>query len=139
MKISVVVPVMNEEDNVKPLFDNIKEALKGYDFEAVIVDDGSTDTTVQRMKEEADARFRIVVLKKNYGQSTAMAAGISEAQGDFIATMDGDLQNDPSDIAQMLAYAIDNEYDVVTGIRQKRKDSLVKKIPSKISNISISE
>ena len=135
MKISVVVPVMNEEDNVKPLFDNIKSALNGSDFEAVIVDDGSTDRTVELMKQEADERFRIVVLKKNYGQSTAMAAGIAEAQGDFIATMDGDLQNDPSDIPMMLEMMEKEGWDLVHGKRAKRQDGMfLRKIPSKIAN-----
>lgn len=138
MKISVVVPVMNEEENVKPLFDKIKESLKGYDFEAVIVDDGSTDSTVARMKQEADERFRIVVLKKNYGQSTAMSAGIAEASGDFIATMDGDLQNDPSDIPMMLTKLEDEGWDLVHGRRANRQDGMfLRKVPSKIANYII--
>lgn len=135
MKISVVVPVMNEEDNVKPLFDNIKAALQGQDYEAIIVDDGSTDRTVELMKEEADERFRIVVLKKNYGQSTAMAAGISEAQGDYIATMDGDLQNDPSDIPMMMEMMDNEGWDLVHGKRANRQDGMfLRKVPSKIAN-----
>jgi len=79
----------------------------------------------------------LIELKKNYGQSLALAAGIDYAEGEYIITMDGDLQNDPSDIPQMLEYAINEEYDLVTGIRQKRKDSLVKKIPSKIANFLV--
>ncbi len=135
MKISVVVPVMNEEENVKPLFDNIKSALKDMDFEAIMVDDGSTDKTVELMKAEADERFRIVVLKKNYGQSTAMAAGIAEASGDFIATMDGDLQNDPSDIPMMMGMMQNEGWDLVHGKRANRQDGMfLRKIPSKIAN-----
>jgi len=135
MKISVVVPVMNEEENVKLLFDNIKAALSGHDFEAILVDDGSTDKTVEMMKEQADERFRIVVLKKNYGQSTAMAAGIAEAKGDFIATMDGDLQNDPTDIPMMLEMMQKEGWDLVHGRRANRQDGMfLRKIPSKIAN-----
>ena len=138
MKISVVVPVMNEEENVKPLFDKIKEALSGHDYEAVIVDDGSTDDTVPRMKQEANERFRIVVLKKNYGQSTAMSAGIAEASGDFIATMDGDLQNDPSDIPMMLEKVEKEGWDLVHGRRANRQDGMfLRKVPSKIANYII--
>ena len=84
-----------------------------------------------------DKKVQLIELKKNYGQSLALAAGIDYAEGEFIITMDGDLQNDPSDIPQMLSFALDDDYDVVTGIRQKRKDSLVKKIPSKIANFLV--
>jgi glycosyltransferase involved in cell wall biosynthesis len=126
---------MNEEDNVKPLFDAIKTALVGLEWEAVFVDDGSTDHTVARMKVEADHRCKVVVLKKNYGQSTAMAAGIAEAQGEYIATMDGDLQNDPSDIPMMLSMMQREGWDLVHGRRANRQDgALLRKLPSKIAN-----
>ena len=85
----------------------------------------------------ADERIHLIELKKNYGQSLALAAGIDYASGEYIITMDGDLQNDPGDIPQMLHFAINEGFDVVTGIRQKRKDSLVKKIPSKIANFMV--
>ncbi|MCB0736419.1 MAG: glycosyltransferase family 2 protein [Bacteroidetes bacterium] len=135
MKISVVVPVMNEEDNIKPLFDKIKEALAGHNFEAVIVDDGSTDRTVEIMQQEADERFRIVVLNKNYGQSNAMSAGIAQAEGDYIVTMDGDLQNDPSDIPMMIEKLESEGWDLVHGRRANRQDGMfLRKIPSKIAN-----
>lgn len=84
-----------------------------------------------------DDKVHLIELKKNYGQSLALAAGLDYAEGDYIVTMDGDLQNDPSDIPQMLEYAVNDDYDVVTGIRRKRKDSLVKKIPSKIANFLV--
>lgn len=135
MKISVVVPVMNEEDNVVPLFTKIKEALDGYDFEAVIVDDGSTDDTIPRMRKEADDRFKLVILKKNYGQSNAMSAGIAQAEGDYIVTMDGDLQNDPSDIPMMVEKLEKEGWDLVHGRRANRRDGMfLRKIPSKIAN-----
>ncbi len=136
-KLSLVIPVFNEADNVTLLATKIHEALPGYNYEIVLVDDFSTDRTRKVIKEMADDRIHLIELKKNYGQSLALAAGIDYASGEYIITMDGDLQNDPSDIPEMLHYAVNEEYDVVTGIRQKRKDSLVKKIPSKIANFMV--
>jgi len=135
--LSVVVPLYNEEDNVVLLTQKIHESLAGYTYEIVYVDDFSTDKTREVIKEMEDDEVALVELKKNYGQSLALAAGIDYAHGEYIITMDGDLQNDPSDIPQMLEYALSGEYDLITGIRQKRKDSLVKKIPSKIANFLV--
>jgi glycosyltransferase involved in cell wall biosynthesis len=135
--LSVVVPLYNEEDNVALLTQRIHESLQGYHYQIVYVDDFSTDQTGKRIREMEDDKIHLISLKKNYGQSLALAAGIDYAQGEYIITMDGDLQNDPSDIPQMLSPVVDGEYDVVTGIRQKRKDSLVKKIPSKIANFLV--
>jgi len=136
-KLSIVVPLYNEEGNVELLTEKIHESLEGYDYEIIYVDDFSTDKTRKKVKQMADNKVHLIELKKNYGQSLALAAGIDHASGEYIITMDGDLQNDPSDIPQMLEFAIDDDYDVVTGIRQKRKDSLVKKIPSKIANFLV--
>ena len=134
-KLSLVVPMMNEEDNVKPLFKAVREALEGIDYELILVDDGSTDKTVEIMKEESDSRTKIVVFKRNYGQTTAMAAGIDEANAELIATIDGDLQNDPSDIPMMIKKLEDGGWDLVAGRRAKRQDGmLLRKIPSKIAN-----
>ncbi|SDQ58287.1 glycosyltransferase family 2 protein [Flagellimonas zhangzhouensis] len=135
--LSIVVPLYNEEDNVVLLTQKINESLEGYNYQIVYVDDFSTDKTRIKVKEMDDKRVHLIELKKNYGQSLALAAGIDYAEGEYIITMDGDLQNDPSDIPQMLEYAVSEEYDLVTGIRQKRKDSLVKKIPSKIANFLV--
>lgn len=135
--LSIVVPLYNEEDNVVLLTQKINESLTGYSYEIIYVDDFSTDNTRKVVNAMADTRVHLIELKKNYGQSLALAAGIDHASGEYIITMDGDLQNDPSDIPQMLGYAVTGEYDVVTGIRQKRKDSLVKKIPSKIANFLV--
>ncbi|OQD42375.1 glycosyltransferase [Croceivirga radicis] len=135
--LSIVVPLYNEEDNVTLLTHKIHEALVGYNYEIVYVDDFSTDQTKKVVKDLNDQKVALIELKKNYGQSLALAAGIDYANGDYIITMDGDLQNDPSDIPNMLSSAITEEYDLVTGIRQKRKDSLVKKIPSKIANFLV--
>lgn len=135
--LSIVVPLYNEEDNVVLLTKKINESLAGYAYEIIYIDDFSTDKTRKVVKELADERVHLIELKKNYGQSLALAAGIDHASGEYIITMDGDLQNDPSDIPQMLEHAVSGEYDVVTGIRQKRKDSLIKKIPSKIANFLV--
>ncbi len=135
--LSIVVPLYNEQDNVVLLTEKIHESLQGYNYQIVYVDDFSTDDTRGVVKNMDDKRIHLIELKKNYGQSLALAAGIDYATGDYIITMDGDLQNDPSDIPQMLAYVADGEYDLITGIRQKRKDSLIKKIPSKIANFLV--
>ena len=135
--LSVVVPLYNEQDNVLLLTQKIHESLVGYQYEIIYIDDFSTDQTKKVVNDLADNQVHLIALKKNYGQSLALAAGIDYASGTYIITMDGDLQNDPSDIPYMLKEAIDGGYDLVTGIRQKRKDSLLKKIPSKIANFLV--
>ena len=135
--LSVVIPLYNEEENVALLTAKIHESLAGYNYQIVYVDDFSTDDTRNVIKNLQDPKVHLVALKKNYGQSLALAAGIDYASGDYIITMDGDLQNDPADIPKMLEPVVRGEVDVVTGIRQKRKDSLVKKIPSKIANFLV--
>ncbi|HRX95083.1 MAG TPA: glycosyltransferase, partial [Chitinophagaceae bacterium] len=94
-EISVVITVMNEEENIKPLLDAIRSALSALDYEIIFVDDGSTDKTIEKILEYADERTILVELRKNYGQSTAMTAGIDHSRGTYIALLDGDLQNDP--------------------------------------------
>ncbi len=135
--LSIVVPLYNEQDNAILLTQKIHESLAGYNYQIIYIDDFSTDNTKQVVKGMKDVKVHLIELKKNYGQSLALAAGIDYAEGEYIITMDGDLQNDPSDIPEMLAYAVEGEYDLITGIRQKRKDSLVKKIPSKIANFLV--
>lgn len=135
MKLSLVIPVMNEEDNIKPLFGAVNSALKDIDYEVIFVDDGSTDKTVERIKELADEHTKLVVFKRNFGQTTAMAAGIDAAEGELVATIDGDLQNDPSDIPMMIKKLEDEGWDVVAGRRANRQDGmLLRKIPSSIAN-----
>jgi len=134
-KLSLVVPMMNEQDNVAPLFQAVREALKDIDYEFILVDDGSTDKTVEKMKELADERTKILVFNRNSGQTQAMAAGIEVAQGELIATIDGDLQNDPTDIPLMIEKLESENWDVVAGRRLKRQDGIfLRKIPSKIAN-----
>lgn len=133
--LSVVITVYNEEDNIQPLLQATYTALSGMEYEVILVEDGSTDRTVAEVKKYANTRTKLVIFNRNYGQTTALAAGIDQATGQYIATMDGDLQNDPTDLPDMLQKAIDEEWDVVAGRRANRKDGFVlRKIPSKIAN-----
>lgn len=137
MKLSVVICVYNEELNIAPLAGQLDQALQAIDCEVVFVNDGSTDNTVQEIIKVQKSRphVRLVELRKNFGQSAALAAGIDYAQGEYIATMDGDLQNDPSDLPNMLSLLIEGDYDVVAGKRANRQDkAFSRKIPSKIAN-----
>jgi glycosyltransferase involved in cell wall biosynthesis len=137
-ELSVIVPFFNEEESITALHAAIVAAVApiGVDFEMVFVDDGSRDRTVAIATEIArrDPRVRVVKFRRNYGQTAAMAAGIEHARGRVLVTMDGDLQNDPADIAEFLA-KIDEGYDIVVGWRHNRQDKLVsRKIPSRIAN-----
>jgi len=137
-ELSVVITVMNEEDNVRPMVQALENALAGIDYEVIFVDDGSTDATRPRIKELASERIILVELRKNYGQSTAMTAGIDHTKGIYIALLDGDLQNDPTDIPPMLDLLKREDWDVVAGNRKNRKDGFIlRKIPSKIANYLI--
>ncbi len=137
-ELSVVVTVMNEEDNIIPLCKAIDDALQGIDYEVVFVDDGSTDATRPRIREVMTDRIKLVELRKNYGQSTAMTAGIDHTTGKYVVLIDGDLQNDPTDIPAMLQLLKDEDWDVVAGNRKNRKDGFIlRKIPSKIANYLI--
>jgi glycosyltransferase involved in cell wall biosynthesis len=136
--LSIVVPLYNEEDSLRPLYAAITNAVVplGISFEIVFVDDGSSDGTVRVADEIArgDPRVCLVKFRRNYGQTPAMAAGIAQASGEVIVTMDGDLQNDPRDIGNLLR-KIDEGYDIVVGWRFERQDKLVsRKIPSRIAN-----
>lgn len=133
-KLSVVIPLFNEEENVLLLVNRIEAALVGKDFEIILVDDGSTDQTRQEIKKLRNSRIVLIELKKNYGQSLALAAGIDYASGGYIVTMDGDLQNDPDDILRMYEKVKNEDWDLVTGIREDRKDALLRTLPSRIAN-----
>lgn len=138
MKLSLVITLMNEEDNIAPLLESISAALHAHSYEVILVDDGSTDATVERIKQIGDEHVKLVVFQKNFGQTTAMQAGIDHAQGDYIVTLDGDLQNDPSDIPMMLDLLEKENWDVVAGNRKNRKDGMfLRKVPSKIANSMI--
>jgi glycosyltransferase involved in cell wall biosynthesis len=137
-ELSVVVPLYNEAESLRPLHRAITEAVKplGIRYEIVFVDDGSRDATAQiaAALTRIDPQVCLVRFRRNYGQTPAMAAGIEHARGEVIVTMDGDLQNDPRDIPRLLA-KIDEGYDIVVGWRHDRQDKLVsRKIPSRIAN-----
>lgn len=135
MILSVVITVMNEEENIEPLIHQLTAALQGMDYEIIFVDDGSTDRTVERIKSCMDNHIRLIVLKRNYGQTFAMEAGIQQASGDYIVTMDGDLQNDPADIPMLLKIAREEGWEVVAGWRANRQDDwLLRKLPSRMAN-----
>jgi len=138
MRLSVVIPVYNEKDNIEPMLKEVTEALKGIQHEVIFVDDGSSDGTPDIINEQSKKNVRLVQFQRNFGQTSAMAAGIDNAKGEFIATLDGDLQNDPSDIPMMLEKLEKENLDIVAGIRANRQDGkFLRKIPSKIANILI--
>lgn len=132
--ISVVVPVFNEEGNVRELHKEILEVCKkeNYKFEIIFVDDGSKDKTPEICKELKPLKY--IRMRKNFGQTAAMDAGIKAAQYDYIVTMDGDRQNDPADIPKLVKYLEDNNLDIVSGWRKNRKDTVMKKFTSRVAN-----
>lgn len=138
LKLSVIVTVYNEEENVPHLISQLRAALEGIDYEIIYVDDGSSDNTLKVLKEHLFERLVVLEFRRNYGQSAALKAGIDQAKGEYIATMDGDLQNDPSDIPAMLELAEKDQLDMVAGERAKRQDGIfLRKIPSWIANYII--
>src|SRR5688572_12315974 len=141
-EISVFLPVFNEEENIEPLNEKLTRSLEqlGRSFEVIYVDDGSTDGGLTRLRHiaERDRRVRVIALRRNYGQTAAMSAGIDHARGDILIPMDADLQNDPEDISRLLE-KLDQGYDVVSGWRKDRKDKwLTRRIPSMMANRLIS-
>lgn len=138
--LSIVVPLYNEEENVEFLLGQICDAMLRYPYpwELVIVDDGSSDNTFKKLKGQVNkvpVRYCIVHLQRNFGQTAAMQAGIDHAHGDVIATLDGDLQNDPADIPLMVARLIQDDLDLLVGWRRTRKDNFIlRTLPSRIAN-----
>ena len=141
-EISLVIPVFNEEDNVQPLFDKIVAAMEpiGRSWELILVDDGSRDRTPLRLESlsKQDERVVVVELRRNFGQTAAIAAGFHQARGKIVVTLDADLQNDPKDIPDLLEI-YEKGYDVVSGWRKHRKDGFfLRTFPSRIANALIS-
>ena len=130
--VSVVIPLYNEQDNMATLQGELHAALNGLSYEIVFVDDGSKDQTVQRVENRPDVR--LLEFDKNSGQSAAMYAGIQAARGDVVILLDGDLQNDPADFPKLLA-EIQKGADLVCGYRAQRKDTIVKRITSRVANL----
>ncbi len=142
MKISVVIPIYNEQENVTLLYDELTEVMKSMacSYEILFVDDGSTDSTLSILQsiQAADQRIVVVKFRRNFGQTAAMSAGFDYSSGDVIITMDGDLQNDPRDIPRFIQ-KIEDGFDVVTGWRHDRKDAFLnRRLPSIIANKIIS-
>ncbi len=141
MKLSLVIPCLNEEDNVSPLADKIQKAFpEDLDYEVIWVDDGSTDNTVKEMKKVSKKykEHKCIALMRCVGQSTALMAGFDESKGEYIATMDGDIQNDPDEIPRMLKKLEDESLDMVVGWREKRwQGNPIRRIPSLIANFII--
>ena len=141
-ELSLFLPVLDEEENLRPMHAKIAAALDTLNksAEVIYVDDGSTDKSLAVLKEIAagDDRVRVISLRRNYGQTAAMSAGIDAAKGEILIPMDADLQNDPADIARLLE-KLDEGYDVVSGWRKNRQDKLIsRKIPSRMANKVIS-
>ena len=141
-ELSLFLPVLDEEENLRPMHAKIQSALDalGKTAEVIYVDDGSTDKSLSILKEIAagDDRVRVISLRRNYGQTAAMSAGIDAAKGEILIPMDADLQNDPADISRLLE-KLNEGYDVVSGWRKNRQDKLIsRKIPSQIANRIIS-
>lgn len=138
--LSIVIPMYNEIENASPMVARVCEALDQYQgpWELLMVDDGSNDGTPQALHKETEkhgSHIRVVELRRNFGQTAAMQAGIDEARGELIATLDGDLQNDPADIPRMVDHLLEKDLDLLTGWRKNRKDDLfLRKIPSRIAN-----
>ena len=124
--LSIVVPLYNEEGNVKELHNEIVKAIQGKDFqsEIIFIDDGSSDNTVINCKKLNP--LKLIRMRKNFGQTAAMDAGIKASKYDYIITMDGDRQNDPNDIPRLVEYLEENDLDIVSGWRKKRQDSFMK-------------
>ncbi len=138
MDLSVVIPIKDERDNLRPLHERLRQALDplGLAYEAVFVDDGSGDGSFAVLEELAacDRRVKVVRLRRNFGQTAALQAGIDYSTGAVLVTMDGDLQNDPADIPELLD-KLHEGYDAVLGLRAKRQDALlVRKVPSLLAN-----
>jgi glycosyltransferase involved in cell wall biosynthesis len=141
-ELSIVIPVQNEAPNIKPLYDELTQALAQYgrSYELLIIDDGSTDETFEQLAtlQARDPRLRVIRFRRNFGQTAAFAAGFAHARGRLVVTSDGDLQNDPRDIPAMVAL-IEQGNDIVCGWRKDRKDTLVtRRLPSVMANKLIS-
>ena len=133
--LSIVIPVFNEAKNVEKVHQEIVDVCEteGYDYEIIFIDDGSTDATIDILKRLSPVK--VIVMRKNFGQTAAMDAGIKHAQYEYIITMDGDLQNDPKDIPRLIRHLEENHLDIVSGWRDQRKDKISKRFASRGANL----
>ncbi len=137
--LSVVIPMYNELDNVMPMLEGVHQGLAGYagPWELICVDDGSHDGTPGRLRSEAEkygGHVRVIRLRRNFGQTAAMQTGIDAARGEVIATLDGDLQNDPADIPRMVKEMLEGDLDMLAGWRRQRHDEATRKLFSRVAN-----
>lgn len=136
-QLSIVVPLHNERDNIGPLVAATRAALQdAYDWELILVDDGSNDGTIDEIMREAreDRRVRLLQLARQYGQTAALQAGFEHSRGAIVVSMDGDLQNDPADIPRLVSVLEQGEFDLVAGYREKRQDSFKRRLSSALGN-----
>ncbi|MGD0571519.1 MAG: glycosyltransferase family 2 protein [Sedimentisphaerales bacterium] len=137
VEVSVVIPLLNEQDNIRTLYDQLTQALGNkYQYELIFIDDGSTDASFGILAElhKADGRVRVIRFRRNFGQTAALSAGFAHSQGRIVVAIDADLQNDPADIPQMIEQ-LHKGFDVVSGWRKKRHDNAITRlIPSRVAN-----
>lgn len=138
-KVSIVIPLYNEDESLPELYKQVKKNVKSYDYEIIFIDDGSTDQSfnvILKLKKN-DKRIKAIKFKKNYGKSYALDAGFKKAKGDYIVTMDADLQDDPNEIPHLLKAIKTRKCDIVSGWKYKRYDPITKTIPSKLFNFIV--
>lgn len=143
MKISIVIPAYNESESLPQLFSELHAALdeRHPDWEAIVVDDGSTDATFATVRQTAtqDEHIKGVRLRRNSGKAFALAAGFAEVTGEIVVTMDADLQDDPMEVIEMTRMIVEDGWDLVSGWKQVRNDPLEKRLPSKLYNAVVSK
>ncbi len=141
-KVSVVAPLLNEQDNIQSLYQQLTQTLVNkYDYEIIFIDDGSTDNSLNVLRglQKSDPKIRIISFRRNFGQTAALSAGFEHAKGDIVVAIDADLQNDPADIPKMID-KLNEGFDIVSGWRKKRHDkALTRLLPSKLANWLISK
>ena len=140
--VSVVIPLLDEEESIRPLYSSLRDVLEGLgkEYEIVFIDDGSQDDSFSVLKslhEEDPQHIRVIQFRRNFGKTAALTAGFKQARGEVIVTMDADLQDDPAEIPNLLA-KLDEEYDLVAAWRHKRQDPMTKILPSRIANLAVS-
>lgn len=141
-KVSVVIPLLNEQDNIQPLYQQLTQTLSNkYNYEIIFIDDGSTDGSLNilRQLQKSDPKIRVISFRRNFGQTAALSAGFEHVKGEIIVALDADLQNDPADIPRMIE-KLNEGFDIVSGWRKKRHDKVIRRqLPSKIANWLISK
>lgn len=136
-EISIVIPLHNEEENVQPLMEAVYDSMENFDYELILVNDGSTDKSLEKLREYQQEKTSIINLNQRYGQSAAIKAGIDNSSGKYIVMLDGDLQNHPKDIPFLIDCIKVKDIEIIQGFRKERHDQWLKIIPSRIANTLI--